>query len=147
MEDDYGTSYYFRGAVENNYVKFGKDAENRDMWWRIIRFNGDGSVRMQYDGVGTLGVNTYTRGFALSNQQQWNINSDDAKYVGWMYGGTKGTASTSKVQAHTNQTNSDIKTAVEAWYKSNIVDTGYSNYVHDAIFCNDRSTPGKSATG
>jgi len=24
MADDYGTSYYYRGAVENNYVKFGK---------------------------------------------------------------------------------------------------------------------------
>jgi len=146
MADDYGTSYYYRGTAPNNYIKFGKNASDQDMWWRIIRFNGDGSIRMQYDGAGTSGTNTYTRGFALTSQI-WNTTYDDAKYVGWMFGGSNGTASTSKTQAQTNQTNSEIKTAVEAWYKSNIVDTGYSNYVHDAIFCNDRSTPGKSATG
>jgi len=146
MEDDYGMSYYYRGTAPNNYIKFGKNSSGQDMWWRIIRFNGDGSIRMQYDGAGTSGTNTYTRGFALTSQK-WNTTYDDAKYVGWMFGGSNGTASTSKTQAQTNQTNSEIKTAVEAWYKSNIVDTGYSNYVHDAIFCNDRSTPEKTATG
>jgi len=146
MEDDYGTSYYYRGTAPNNYIKFGKNSSGQDMWWRIIRFNGDGSIRLQYDGTGTSGTNTYTRGFALTNQS-WNSGGVDAKYVGWMFGGAQGTASTSKEQAQTNQTNSEIKTTVDAWYKSNIVDTGYSNYVHDAIFCNDRSTPGKSASG
>ena len=42
--DDYGTSYYFRGNVENNYVKFA------GFYWRIIRLNGDGSIRMIYAG-------------------------------------------------------------------------------------------------
>ena len=32
LEDDYGTSYYFRGAVENNYVKFGRNSSGKDMW-------------------------------------------------------------------------------------------------------------------
>jgi len=146
MADDYGTSYYYRGTAPNNYIKFGKNASGQDMWWRIIRFNGDGSIRMQYDGSGAAGSNAYTKGFALTDQV-WNTKYNDAKYVGWMFGGAQGAASTSKAQAQTNETNSDIKTAVEVWYKSNIVDTGYSNYVHDAIFCNDRSTPGKSATG
>jgi len=145
MEDDYGMSYYYRGIAPNNYIKFGKNASGQDMWWRIIRFNGDGSIRMQYDGSGASGSNTYTRGFAL--RKKWNTNRVDAKYVGWMFGGKYGTASTSKEEAQTNQTDSDIKIAVDNWYKSNIVDTGYSNYVHDAIFCNDRSTPGKTATG
>jgi len=146
MEDDYGVSYYYRGTAPDNYIKFGKNASGQDMWWRIIRFNGDGSIRMQYDGSGASGSNTYTRGFALTSQV-WNTNYNDAKYVGWMFGGAQGTASTSKAQAQTNETNSEIKMAVDNWYKSNIVDTGYSNYVHDAIFCNDRSTPGKGATG
>jgi len=145
MVDDYGISYYFRGAVENNYVKFGKNAAGQDMWWRIIRINGNGSIRMQYDGVGESGTSTYTRGFALTNQV-WSNVYNDAKYIGWMYGGATGSASTSKEQAQRNETNSEIKTAVDAWYKSNLVDTGYSNYVHDAIFCNDRSIPGKSVT-
>ena len=146
MEDDYGTSYYYRGIAPNNYVKFGKNASGQDMWWRIIRFNGDGSIRMQYDGAGASGTNTYTRDFALTSQV-WNSKQDDAKYVGWMFGGAQGVASTSKEGAQRNETSSPIKIAVDAWYKGNIVDTGYGNYVHDAIFCNDRSTPGKNVTG
>jgi len=146
MADDYGTSYYYRGTAPNNYIKFGKDASGQDMWWRIIRFNGDGSIRMQYDGSGASGSNTYTRSFALTNQL-WNSASDDAKYVGWMFGGTDGSASTSREEAQRNEISLPIKIAVDDWYKANIVDTGYNDYVQDAIFCNDRSTPGKSATG
>ena len=41
-------TYYFRGAVNNNWVKFGKDSSNKDIYWRIIRINGDGSIRMIY---------------------------------------------------------------------------------------------------
>ncbi len=146
MEDDYGTSYYYRGAAPNNYIKFGQDASGQDMWWRIIRFNGDGTVRMQYDGAGSAGTKTYTRGFALSDQI-WNEEYQDAKYVGWMFGGNQGESSTSREEAQRNETDSEIKTRVDEWYKTNIVDTGYGNYVADSIFCNDRSTPGKSETG
>lgn len=113
---------------------------------RIIRFNGDGSVRVQYDGAGTAGTNTYTRGFALTNQI-WNSYYNDAKYVGWMFGGTNGSSSTSKEEVQRNETDSEIKKKVDEWYKKNVEDTGYGNYVADAIFCNDRSTPGQSATG
>jgi len=38
--DDYGTSYYFRGSVEDNYVTFA------DMCWRIVRIQGDGSIKL-----------------------------------------------------------------------------------------------------
>ena len=41
-------SYYYRGAVDNNWVKFGKDSTGKDIYWRIIRINGDGSIRMIY---------------------------------------------------------------------------------------------------
>ncbi len=39
-EDDYGTSYYYRGAVENNYVVFA------NMCWRVVRVVGDGSIKL-----------------------------------------------------------------------------------------------------
>jgi len=39
-EDDYGTSYYYRGGVENNYVNFA------GMCWRIVRIQGDGSTKL-----------------------------------------------------------------------------------------------------
>ena len=51
IPDDYGNSYYFRGNVTNNYVKFGNNEQDQDMYWRIIRINGDGSIRMIYDGT------------------------------------------------------------------------------------------------
>ncbi len=64
-----------------------------------------------------------------------------------MFGGAQGEASTSKVQAQTNETNTDIKTLVDSWYKTNIVDKNLGNKVADVIFCNDRTTPGKALTG
>lgn len=38
--DDIGVSYYFRGNIQNNYVLFA------DFLWRIVRINGDGTVRI-----------------------------------------------------------------------------------------------------
>ena len=149
MADDYGTSYYYRGAVENNYVKFG------GFYWRIIRINGDGSVRMIYDGTqayanGDNGSEIADR--FIKTTQKWNENRGDAKYVGWMYGGANGEASLSKNQAQENVTNSDIKNVVDEWYTNNIeinsanAGKNLSNYLGDEIFCNDRSIPGKEST-
>lgn len=45
--DNQGESYYYRGEVENNYVKFA------GFIWRIVRRNGDGSVRLVYYSDGT----------------------------------------------------------------------------------------------
>ena len=42
--DDYGMSYYFRGAVDNNWVYFANH------YWRIVRINGDNSVKLVYSG-------------------------------------------------------------------------------------------------
>lgn len=44
IADNSGTSYYYRGVVENNYVKFA----NKE--WRIVRINGDGSYRLVLSG-------------------------------------------------------------------------------------------------
>lgn len=44
--EDGKTTYYFRGAVENNFVQFGQDTSGNDLYWRIIRINEDGSIRM-----------------------------------------------------------------------------------------------------
>ncbi len=141
MEDDYGTSYYYRGAVTNNYVKFG------DFYWRIIRVNGDGSLRIIYDGAQGYANGTSDTGRLAYTNKAFNAQYTDAKYLGWMFGGAQGTSSTSKSQAQTNTTNSDIKTLVDSWYKTNIVDKNLGDKVADVIFCNDRTTPGKAETG
>ena len=144
-EDDFGTSYYFRGAVENNYVKFGKYSSDAtsdeynitagaDMYWRIIRINGDGSIRMIYAG---------TEAYANGNEDQptshigysaYNTNYNDNTYVGYMYG-TAG--SSSYETTHKNTNNSTIKTYIDNWYKAYL--NNYTDYLQDTIYCNDRS--------
>lgn len=42
--DNNGTGYYYRGAVTNNYVLFNND------YYRIVRVNGDGSIKLIYQG-------------------------------------------------------------------------------------------------
>ena len=74
-EDDEGESYYYRGAVKNNYVTFA------GFTWRIIRRNGDGSVRMIYSGKSTTDTGeAVTIGNSPFNSKYW-----DPTYVGYKY--------------------------------------------------------------
>ena len=137
-DDDLGTSYYFRGNVTNNYVKFA------NKYWRIIRINGDGTIRMIY-----AGTSAHANGYDDSSTNDMSIGTsafnssrDDNTYVGYMYG-TIG-AST-YANTHSNTTNSTIKTKLDSWYDTNIVNTGNEEYIADAIYCNDRSV--SSGTG
>ena len=137
-KDDLGTSYYFRGNVTNNYVKFA------NKYWRIIRINGDGTIRMIY-----AGTSAHANGYNDSSANDMSIGSsaftsgdNDNTYVGYMYG-TAG-AST-YANTHSNTTNSTIKTKLDSWYDTNIVNTGNEKYIADAIYCNDRSV--SSGTG
>ena len=127
-EDDLGTSYYFRGAVENNYVKFA------GYYWRIIRINGDGTIRMIYDGT-SAHANGESSADRQVSETAFNTNYNDNAYVGYMYG-TPGSSTYNATHANTN--NSTIKTSNDNWYKTNIVDKNYSQYVADAIYCSDR---------
>ena len=141
-QDDYGTSYYYRGAVENNYVQFA------GFYWRIIRSNGDGSIRLIYDGT-TTHVNGESSTDRYIGKSRYNSTYGDNAFVGYMSGIDNecsaasfcqgSTRTTSYNQASTNLYNSIIKIAVDNWYKTNIVDKGYSDKVADVIYCNDRS--------
>ena len=136
-EDDLGTSYYFRGNVTNNYVKFA------NKYWRIIRINGDGTIRMIYAGT-SAHANGYDDSSAddIIGASSFNPNGKDNTYVGYMYGAVD--AST-YANTHSNTTNSTIKEKLDAWYDTNIVNTGNEKYIADAIYCNDRSV--SSGTG
>ena len=96
-KDAYGDSYYYRGNVINNYVLFaGK-------YWRIIRYNGDGSVRVIYDGtsahsngekstdrqIGTSAFNYYWKKDNVKESTNSYIYYDNAG-VGYMYGNRDG---------------------------------------------------------
>ena len=135
-QDDLGTSYYFRGAVNNNWVKFGKDSSNKDIYWRIIRINGDGSIRMIYSGTTAPTSSTATVMTGTSTQIgtiYFNSNDNNPAYIGYMY-----TAS----EQHGNSTSSRIKTTIDSWYKTTTLETDIAtkNLVsQNQIFCNDRS--------
>ena len=74
-EDDEGESYYYRGAVKNNYVSFA------GFIWRIIRRNGDGSIRLIYSGKSTSDTgDAVTIGNSQFNSKYW-----DPTYVGYKY--------------------------------------------------------------
>ena len=134
--DDYGTTYYFRGAVENNYVQFA------GYYWRVVRINGDGSLRLIYDGT-----SAHANGESSTDRQistsAFNSTYGDNAYVGYMYGQT---GASSYSAAHANTNNSTIKTVVDNWYKTNIEDKGYSDKVADVIYCNDRQIASDSGS-
>ena len=220
-EDDYGDSYYYRGKVTNNYVSFA------GYIWRIIRINGDGSIRLIYSGtntsdtssktsIGTSQYNSYpydassvgykySRNLVLKHTTTntltySNINAPSIYYFGTSYTNNDTTKklsisgdtvsgtleeiwgsgnypnykytcfSTSKTgtcatlveitsyvapnqvkgkyhsyltdtyeNTYKDTDDSTIKTKIDTWYKTNIEDKGYSKYLSDIIFCNDRT--------
>ena len=141
--DDYGTSYYYRGNVENNWVKFA------GFYWRILRINGDGSIRMIYAGDASVidalpnksdvlknGYNDSSTDYTQIGTSAYNSSYNDNAYVGYMYG-TVG-ASTYE-DTHANINSSTIKGKVDTWYETNLLGTEYEQYIADTLFCNDRS--------
>lgn len=125
-EDDFGTSYYFRGTVENNYVKFA------NKYWRIIRINGDGSIRMIYAGTSAHANGTTYNDMKIDNSE-YNTNYNDNTYVGYKIGST---GSSTYANTHSNAGNSTIKTYIDNWYETNLKE--YKYYLKDTIYCNDR---------
>ena len=165
-QDDLGMSYYFRGAVDNNWLKYGKYTKDMyncnngtisntetgnsctkiassgdDIYWRIIRINGDNSIRMIYAGTSAPDNNTkvvmtesannsgYIRATS-AGMSKFNQKRDSAEYVGYMY--TIG-------QQHGTSQSSGIKTYLDNWYANytNLNSTGTK--ITDQIYCNDRT--------
>ena len=139
-EDDYGTSYYFRGAVTNNYVKFANKC------WRIVRVGGDGSIKLILHNDNTTGAanpcdaanNSASAAFArysgTTYTSTFNNNYSDNAYVGFKYG----TASASTyADTHANTNKSTILTNLETWYNNSL--TAYESVIDDNVWCNDKT--------
>lgn len=131
-EDDLGTSYYFRGAVDNNWVKFGKE-NGKNIYWRIIRINGDNSVRMIYSGttppISSTSIVMTGTGTQIGTGKFNNANTNPA-YVGYMY--------MSNIQ-HGNSSSSLMKTTIDNWYKTTSLVNADASKISDQIFCTDRT--------
>ncbi len=127
--EDSKTVYYFAGNATDNWVKFGKNASNQDLYWRIIRTNSDGGVRLLYHGTSTTATDAYI------GKSAFNSSYNNIAYVSYMYGNLGSVAN-----ARENTTDSTIKTIIDNWYKDNL-NTNYGKYLSTtAVYCNDRST-------
>ena len=127
--EDESEVYYYSGNITNNWVKFG------GFYWRIIRTNEDGSIRLLYSGTGH---NTTS---ADIGDENFNSNYMDPLKAGYMYG-----TSGSLAKARTNKNNSAIKSKIDKWYQNNLLEN-YDKYISKtAIYCNDRSVGSGSYT-
>lgn len=120
-------TYYYRGAVTNNYVSFGtykSDVTNYvlnngtyantvvasagdPILWRIVRINEDGSIRLisEHNAGGT---------------ETWN-STNVPKYI------------------NDDGTDSEIKNSIETWYSSKISESNLTSKIQTSAFCNDIS--------
>ena len=117
------TVYYFAGNATDNWVKFG------GFYWRIIRTNSDGGVRLLYHGTSTDATDAY-----ISSDTAFNLKYNDPMYVGYMYG-TSGSLDSNR----TNENSSTIKEVIDTWYQNNL-NTNYGKYISTtSVYCSDRN--------
>ena len=160
MEDEDGVSYYYRGAVDNNNVRFGEytsdyyvygsdgvyfqtkesciEADGNDelcqplklastgdkMYWKIVRVNGDGSLRLIYNGTSTNPDNSDLTHSSVVGVSPYNLERNDPKYTGYTYD---------------NGTDSFIKKEVDTWYKNTLGSSSYDSKVLGGRYCSDSS--------
>lgn len=137
--DDYGTSYYFRGAIDNNYVEFANKC------WRIVRITGDGSIKLvlHNDNINKVAnpcaasnndtTSAFARYSGTTYTTKFNSTMNDNAYVGIMYG-TPG--SSTYAETHKNSNKSTILQNLEKWYNTYI--SAYESKLADTIWCNDK---------
>ena len=114
-----GTSYYFAGAPTDNWVFFG------GFYWRIVRINGDGTIRLIYQGTSktTTGAGTQI------GTNAFNSNTNRSYYVGLKY---------SEEHQHGQNTESDILKKLNEWYSSSKLDEEADHIDSNIGFCSDR---------
>lgn len=115
--DETSYTYYYRGVVDNNYVSFAGNL------WRVVRIDANGNIKVVLDdNVNSL--TQYNKNYVTNNVQ----SIDEAKEL-------------------IDYRNSDVKTAVEAWYDQNIATKAESEFVVESNFCIDMSYDGPIETG
>ena len=123
---------YFQTQTLENCEKLNSGQTNRcektklaskgdKMYWKIVRINGDGSLRLLYNGINNNQEDVRV------GRAPYNLTSDDSKYTGYTY------------DRDTNEIDSFIKEEVDEWYNNALGDTIYDNMAIKGRFCNDTS--------
>ena len=114
------TTYYYTGK-SNNWVQFA------GFWWRIIRINGNGSIRMIYQGTGANETGTGTQ----IGTSAFNSSYNNKTYVGLVYNTSS---------QHGYGTNSTVMNTLNTWYNNNLA-SYETDYIDTGTgFCSDRNT-------
>ena len=122
MDECTSASDYNINCTEHKYANTGDD-----IYWRIIRTNHDGSIRLLYVG------NSPDTTDGNIGKSVFNTSKRSPKYVGYKYG-----EDTSLDTIRNNTTDSTIKVFIDSWYQNNL--TNYTKYLStSAVYCNDRS--------
>ena len=114
-----GTTYYYTGNP-NNWVYFA------GFYWRIIRINGDGSIRMIYQGTSANTEGTRTQ----IGTSAFNSSSNNKTYVGLVYDSST---------QHGYGTNSTIMNTLNTWYNNNLASYEATYIDTGTGFCSDRN--------
>lgn len=122
--DNLGISYYYRGNIVNNYVYFG------NFYWRIVRINGDRTIRLIYDGT-VAHQNGESNTDRQVGKSMYNTLTDDNAYVGYMYGTVD---SSSYEETHKNINNSTVKEFIDTWYSENLLSSEIKNFIADNYY-------------
>ncbi len=113
---DTNDSFYFKGDVLNNYVSFA------DKLWRIVRINGDGTIRLiANESVG---------------QSEFNITTWKSA-VGLTSGNKKVCTKENPCDGTNSKATSAIQTYLNQYYLDNLID--YDSRLAASTYCNDTS--------
>ncbi len=131
--DNYGRSYVFRGNNYDvhNWVTFAGHT------WRIIRINGDGTLRLIYQCATPGCTTTEGEGTHIGTSIYKSEAIDDNTYVGYYYGEP---GQETYDATHTNAHQSTIAKYISDWYSGTGAMTNYTKYLSgDTGWCNDRT--------
>ena len=115
-EDDYGTSYYFRGKPTDNYVNFA------GFCWRIVRIEGNNNVRLilaSRNGTCEVSGNVTTSSGLLEGNKRYGHTSSSGKYIADFDNSSGSTYA--------------MKYLLDEWYHTNLIN--YSNYLNTYEQC------------
>ena len=116
---------YLNPGLQCSQVKLASRGDK--MYWKIVRVNGDGSLRLIYNGTSTNPINNELTTSFIIGVSPYNLPLQDLRIFGYTY------------DRDTNETDSFVKKEVDTWYKNTLGSSIYDSKVIGERFCNDTS--------
>lgn len=126
---------------ENTYLENGAtvgQTEEKDIYWRIIRTNENGGLKLLYFGNNPNSISQFI-GYSAFGYDDRDIGVFSAGYMTGNYNDDYTNELSNIANTRKNEENNIIKTFLDDWYRNNIYQN-YDKYTDkDVIYCNDRS--------